>query len=66
MKNGRKTLREQLAESPWHFSPIGKLSRGLNCFSQTTIWEDEVGNEFYVRNSTGKLEYIVTFDGGVI
>lgn len=66
MKNRRKTLREQLAEPPWRFEPYGKLSRGMDRLSETTIWEDEIGNEFYVRKSTGRLEYIITSDGGVI
>ena len=66
MKSHRKTLREQLAEPPWHFNPIGELSRGMDRLSESVIWEDEVGNEFYVRKSTGKLEYIVTWYGGVI
>jgi len=66
MKNHRKTLREQLAEPPWRFEPVGNLSRGMGRLSETTIWEDEVGNEFYVRKSTGLLEYIITADGGVM
>ena len=66
MKNRRKPLREQLKEPPWMFEPVGNLRHGMDRLSQTTIWEDEIGNEFYVRKSTGLLEYIITADGGVI